>query len=174
MNKTLALNPEEQRLLDLLQRATPGPWHPAFSAHGDPAVNGQAEDHKGLSRIATVTTSPGDYGRANALLIAGAVNALEGLLVRKAALEVENGDLRRAVPLIDEKAGVTWPSVDDNPSVLRGLLWQAHEEVEVLQAERDALIGENRRLLAGWEHSRDHAAQRHGCRGGLPGEINPL
>lgn len=54
---------------------TPGPWHAYFNMHGDPFVVTDP-DRPGFSGVATVHTSPEDYGRANTLLLAAAPDLL--------------------------------------------------------------------------------------------------
>lgn len=55
--------------------ATPGPWQAYFTVHGDPFVVPAARPYP-TSAIATVSTAPNDYGRANALLLAAAPDLL--------------------------------------------------------------------------------------------------
>jgi hypothetical protein len=52
------------------QAATAGPWHPYFTTQGDTYVSDRENDMRGMHRLATVATSPEDYGRANAIHMA--------------------------------------------------------------------------------------------------------
>jgi hypothetical protein len=53
-------------------------WHAYFNVHGDPFVVTDPE-RPHFTTVATVATSPEDYGRANALLMAAAPEAVERL-----------------------------------------------------------------------------------------------
>lgn len=75
---------------------TAGRWEPYFTTHGDPYV---CEQGRGLMAVvATVSTSPGDYGRARAEFIAAAdpvtvlrlLDEVDNLRAGKLALIREN------------------------------------------------------------------------------------
>lgn len=54
---------------------TPQQWHAYFNVHGDPSVVADP-DRPSFTTIATVATTPDDYGRANAVLLAAAPEML--------------------------------------------------------------------------------------------------
>lgn len=68
---TTVLRGAADSLEQMADAATPGDWRAHFTIHGDPmivhrdATRGSWPTH----RIADVSTSPDDYGRANALLL---------------------------------------------------------------------------------------------------------
>ena len=87
----LALADALDRLAD---EATPGPWVPYFTLHGDPSI--VPAEHALLSRrLADVAVSPDDYGRANAHLLAQAPALARALAAT----------LRAVVGLHDEALG---------------------------------------------------------------------
>ena len=57
---------------------TPGPWVAFFNVHGDPSVVID-ERRPDFTRVCAVDTSPEDYGRSNARLIAAAPEMLASL-----------------------------------------------------------------------------------------------
>jgi hypothetical protein len=83
--------PDELRapLNALVAKATKGPWETYFTVHGDPYI---IEGGKPFPQyiLATIATSPDDYGRANTQLIVALVNAwptIDALLARLATAE---------------------------------------------------------------------------------------
>lgn len=55
------------------------PWHAYFNVHGDPFVV-EDPDRPQSTIVATVSTAPDDYGRANALLLAAAPDLAKTVL----------------------------------------------------------------------------------------------
>jgi len=71
----MTTTPESADVSGDCSEATPGPWRAYFTVHGDPYVVPSARPYP-TSAIATVSTAPDDYGRANALLLAAAPDLL--------------------------------------------------------------------------------------------------
>ena len=74
--------------------ATPGRWEPYFTIHGDPHVTQVGRGAFGV--VASIATSPGDYGRANAEFIAAARTDLPALVaeLREARTQLAKSDAR--------------------------------------------------------------------------------
>lgn len=70
---------ELEALRELSDAASEGPWHPYYTVHGDPYV---VTDRVApwSSIVATVSTEPQDYGKANAAFIVAAVNYVRSRL----------------------------------------------------------------------------------------------
>lgn len=79
---------EIDRRLGLAAAATPGPWHPHFTIHGDPSVVRDVERFA-FTKVCDVTVSPDDYGRANTAHIAASDPSLLGALYGWMRAEVE-------------------------------------------------------------------------------------
>lgn len=108
---------DDDGLRALAVAATPGPWAPYFTSHGDPMVvladrgwfgaitDPIVDDDVGLGIMARVSTSPSDYGRANAEYM-GAVgpDVVLGLLDEVSALRQQ---LAGTQPVIEAAEAVT-------------------------------------------------------------------
>lgn len=70
------------------QAATPGPWEPLFTVHGDPFVVPACTPYPSR-QIAAVSVAPEDYGRADAEFIAHARKDIPTLLDALEAAEAE-------------------------------------------------------------------------------------
>lgn len=110
---------------------SPRPWYAHFNAHGDPAVNSSFNDRKGFTRVATPSTSPADYGRANAELIAAAVNALPRLIAIARAAALKRNAIARDFDL-HTRGGATSPFVGEWVVIPR-------EDFDALRDALDAL-----------------------------------
>lgn len=86
-------DPDVEAALALSAAASPGPWEPYFTVHGDPFVVPSARPWPS-SQIAAVSTSPSDYGRADAVFVAGARHLVPELAEEVARLRGELRGLR--------------------------------------------------------------------------------
>jgi hypothetical protein len=86
MNPQMIDTGELARLRELLNEATRGPWFAYFGAHGDPRVVASLERPL-TTVVAGVASSPDDYGRSDAELIAELRNAAPWLLACAEALQ---------------------------------------------------------------------------------------
>lgn len=83
--------------------ASPDRWEAYFTGHGDPFVveegcgPGRQDIGGGTREIAQLSISPPDYGRANALFIAGARQDIPDLLAYITELEDDVAYMRASV-----------------------------------------------------------------------------
>lgn len=63
-----------QRIVELGKAATPGPWFPDYTTHGDPFVCLDSARSR-FTQICKTDTAPVDYGRGNNAFIAAARDA---------------------------------------------------------------------------------------------------
>lgn len=124
------------RLRTLAQAATPGPWVPYFTVHGDPYVLGRPADRGGRDPIfpqdivATIATGPADYGRGDAEFIAAARDAVERLCNQ---LDEAN---KLGQALADALAGLTeaaWQGTADPHPAPALSAWRAHTDGEATE-----------------------------------------
>ena len=56
-------------------------------------------------------------------------------------------DYRRAVPLLDESGKINWPSVHDNPTILRDMLSQRDKELEETEDQLEVTLNVLKKLV---------------------------